>query len=1337
MEVAVKVSTMIVLFMLVLTGLAYPVQNVKLSDRPSGATLLSEDQSGLTMRLDIGEVDFSEVNTSSGSFVLASVDGLGRSQKIGEPNLPILNRLISIPYGCDLQVEVVNSTFQEISLSALNLHNPIMPVQPPLSKSADPATVPFEYNQSLYQHSGYYSLPLSSVQVLGTMRAMRLGMVTIAPVEYDPTGNNLRVYKNVTVHISYLHPDWATTRDIWERYDSPVFDVAYRQAFNYHDQLPIIQRDHTRYPIKYAIVSARMFEAQLQPFIQWKIQRGFNVVVGYTDVIGTSNTAIKTWLHNLYDAGTPSDPAPSFVLLVGDAQQIPPFAFTGHISDLSFCEYTNDTYPEVYYGRFSAQTTAQLQPQIDKTLEYEKYLMPDPSYLGRVTMIAGVDGNMAQVWANGQINYGTSQYFNSSHGITSNTWLYPASSGNVEAAIIATYNQGVAYANYTAHGGHDSWSDPTLTVSNVNALTNNHKYPLAVGNCCLTNTFGTDYGDPCLGEAWLQAANKGAIGYIGASDYSYWDEDYWWGVGYRASIIENPTYSAAHLGAYDGTFHTHGEADTSYYITNDAMLYCGNLAVSQSGSSMIAYYWQVYHLMGDPSVMTYFGVPSANTVVHSGSMLFNAASYSVQAVPGSYVGISIDGVLHGAGLIGSSGVADITLVPFTGPGTANIVVTAQNRIPYMGTIQLIAPSGPFVVFDSSTVNDAAGNNNGIIDCGENIVLGVRLKNVGPDTAHAVSATISSTDTYVTITDNNESYGNIVGNNGTVNRPSAFAFNVSGNAPDNHNITFQITMTDNVPNTWNGSIVLTSHSPVLTYVSMQINDSGGNNDGLLDPGETAQLIVTIHNGGSGQATAATGVMSESDAYVTVTDPNGSFGNIIGGANGSNSGDAFAISINSSCPPGHAMNLNLALSSTGGYTAQAQIPVIIGHRSNIYTDDFSTDHGWTGLGGAGEWTIGTANGGTGSDTHGGADPSADHSPTSDDKVLGNDLTSGTGGDYSPSLTQTYWVTSPTIDCSNATGVRLQFYRWLGVERSQYDHAYLQAFDGIAWDSLFENDYSNTVDESSWNLNQYDISSYADHNANFKIRFGIGVTDDGWEFCGWNIDDIVISGYQTAPPPTGPDLSFSISSMADTLAQGDSTACPFKIYNLGGAELLITFTCPAGWLGYSGNQISIPAHDSTTYSVIMRSAGFDPDLYATTLNYTSNDTGNASGAIPVSLLIQIVQPQCEYFVGDINGSGGMTGLDVTYAVRFFKGGLQPEYSCECPPGSGNSWFVAGDVNGSCSFSGLDVTYMVRYFKGGEAPFSCPDCPGSFILKSPKNPRPIPAIMKQTERNKSGLSE
>ncbi len=1191
-----KSSTLVFVILLALTGLAYPAQTVNIGLTPSGAELLFQDQSGIDLRVDVGELNFDEINTSEGQFILITSDGLGSSQNIGEPNLPILNRLISIPYGCELQCEVTSSEYQDISLSDLNLTNPIMPVQPPLSKGVDPATVPFEYNRSVYQQSGYYSQQLASAQILGVMRAMRMGLVSIAPIQYNPLENTLRVYKTVTVHISYLHPDWTTTRQTWERLDSPVYSTVYGQVFNYVGQESMLLEDHTRYPIKYVIVSPRMFETQLQPFIQWKIKKGFKVVVGYTDVIGTTNTAIKTWIHNLYDAGTPDDPAPSFVLLVGDAQQIPPFSFSTHISDLSFCEFTNDTYPEIYYGRFSAQTVAQLTPQIDKTLEYEKYLMPDPSYLGRVTMISGVDANYAQHQGNGQINYGTRYYFNSAHGITSNTWLYPASNGNVEAAIIATINSGVSFINYTAHGSHDGWADPSLSTSNVNALTNAHKYTLAVGNCCLTNTFGTDYSDPCMGEAWLQGANKGAIGYIGASNNSYWDEDYYWGVGWHTVIDNGPDYDPTRLGAYDGVFHTHGEPVSRHYVTNDAMLYCGNLAVTQSGSSMIAYYWQIYHLMGDPSVMTYLGLPTTNNVVHTGSMLFSGTTYTVQADPGSYVGISLDGVLHGASYIDSSGSANITLDPFSGPGTADIVVTAQNRIPYTGTIQLIAPSGPFVVFDSSSVNDATGNNNGIIDASEHIILGVRLKNVGPDTAHAVSATLACTDTFVTVTDNTESYGDIIGNNGTVNRPSAFAFNVSGRTPENHNISFQITMTDDAAHNWNGTISLPVHSPALSYASIQINDGSGNNNGALDPGETAQLVVTLQNNGSGQAFAITGILSENDTYISLGDANGTFGNILAGGNGNNSGDLFSITASSSCPLGHTFNLILALTGADGYVTSVQIPMVVGIRVPIYTDDFSTNRGWTGLGGLGQWTIGACTGGAGNDTHGGPDPSVDHSPTSDNKVLGTDLTSGTGGDYDSNLTQTYWVTSPTIDCSNYSGVQLQFYRWLGVERVLYDTAYLQAYNGSAWVTLFRND--STLDESAWILRTHNISSYADHNANFKIRFGIGGSDHAWQFCGWNIDDILINGYQEVAPGN-PDLSLSINSLADTLVQGDSASHSFKIYNGGTSDLRITFNCTAAWVRYSGNQITVPANDSANYSLTLRSASLSPGPFATIVN------------------------------------------------------------------------------------------------------------------------------------------
>jgi len=48
------------------------------------------------------------------------------------------------------------------------------------------------------------------------------------------------------------------------------------------------------------------------------------------------------------------------------------------------------------------------------------------------------------------------------------------------------------------------------------------------------------------------------------------------------------------------------------------------------------------------------------------------------------------------------------------------VVTAFNYIPYISTIDVVPASGPYIVYTSNIVNDASGNNNGLIDYGENI-----------------------------------------------------------------------------------------------------------------------------------------------------------------------------------------------------------------------------------------------------------------------------------------------------------------------------------------------------------------------------------------------------------------------------------------------------------------------------------------------------------------------------------------------------------------------------------------------------------------------------------------
>ena len=82
------------------------------------------------------------------------------------------------------------------------------------------------------------------------------------------------------------------------------------------------------------------------------------------------------------------------------------------------------------------------------------------------------------------------------------------------------------------------------------------------------------------------------------------------------------------------------------------------------------------------------------------------------------------------------------------------------------------------------------------------------------------------------------------------------------------------------------------------------------------------------------------------------------------------------------------------------------------------------------------------------------------------------------------------------------------------------------------------------------------------------------------------------------------------------------------------------------------------------------------------------------------------CTYTAGDINGNNTFNGLDVTFAVSYFKGGPAPTFMCDCPPHG--VWYAAGDVNASCTLNGLDVTYAVAYLKGqGPAPVACPDCP------------------------------
>ncbi len=655
----------------------------------SSIELVDQKANGLRYHVQVGDIQTLDVSTKGGDFTRLVLPGFHATHDAGAPELPMINTLIAVPHGADARIEVSNVVTRTVKLADFGITGRLMPAQPSMPKNADVETWPFVYDESAYAVDRV-GRDLTAVAPQGRLRSVDFARLEFAPVTYLPLTGELEIVESADLEVVYEGGDRTAGAALHAKTNSPFFDHLYTQfdgAKGLHDSYPDLVSD----VVTMVIVTPSMFEFQLTDFVNWKTQRGFHVVVAVigTPEVGSTTSSIQSYIHDLYDNGTPALPAPSFVLFVGDVAQCPTFTVSGDATDRPYCAVDGDYVPDIYYGRFSATNASQLQAMIDKTMMYDQFTMPDPSYLGEVTMIAGVDSGFAPTHGNGQINYGTSNYFNAAHGIYSNTWLYPASDGGgVPAAIVQTVSDGVAYINYTAHGSQTNWSDPSFTQSNINSLSNDGKYCLAVGNCCLTSTY--DYSE-CFAETWLRAANKGAIGYIGGSNSTLWDEDFWWGVGScsSGSIGANPTYAGTGLGAYDGVFHDHGEGMDQWYVTNDALIFAGNLAVQEAGSGYTSYYWNIYNLMGDPSLSTYMGVPDPNTVTVDA---MGGTSITVSAVPGSYVGLSQGTTLIGAGSVGASGSVTIDFITTPDGGQPlHMVVTAQNREPHVEDILMASP----------------------------------------------------------------------------------------------------------------------------------------------------------------------------------------------------------------------------------------------------------------------------------------------------------------------------------------------------------------------------------------------------------------------------------------------------------------------------------------------------------------------------------------------------------------------------------------------------------------------------------------------------------------------
>ncbi|PLW91869.1 MAG: hypothetical protein C0592_13705, partial [Marinilabiliales bacterium] len=686
------------LFLFSFSLIAQQTSFIDLSASESKLEVLSSTPDKLILNTSVDNFEWSTTTVPIyGAFTELKVEGMTFASTVGQPKFPVYSNLIEVPYGATIDVVITGYTEEVIDLDQMGLPR-IIPAQPSYSKSSDPNDRVFQIDNKYYNTNALVESELVKTEINGIMRGVRIGRVEVCPYHYNPVENELIVYNNLTFEIQFKNADHVTTEQNKSRYFTPDFEPSYNMLLNY--RAPAAKDAFTDYsaPLKYVIVAERMMETTLQPFVQWKEESGFNVIEAYTDVIGSSSAAITSYLQGLYDAATPSDPAPLYVLIIGDHGDIPGQASqtSSHITDLYYACYDGggDYLPDLYYGRISASTTTELQNALDKILPYEQYTIPSGAYLNNSMMIAGVDGTYAQSHGDGTIYYIVDNYVNTSHNLT-NIYAYyyaytsgpysvmSSNSAGAEADIESKISSGVGFANYTAHCDHDGWSDPAIRRSDIANFNNINEYPFMIGNCCLSFEF--DQND-AFGEMLLYTANEGAVGYIGTTNFSYWDEDVYWGIGLTSlsittANVPNHNYSNTGLGVYDGVYHENGEPYADWYYTGRQMVHMGNTAVQASSSTRKQYYWEIYHCVGDPSIMPYMYEPPALSLTYSTPNI-GATTLAVTTEPYTYVAISQDGVLLDVGWSGAGTAVNLSFTAING-NDLTIVGTKQNRAPYI------------------------------------------------------------------------------------------------------------------------------------------------------------------------------------------------------------------------------------------------------------------------------------------------------------------------------------------------------------------------------------------------------------------------------------------------------------------------------------------------------------------------------------------------------------------------------------------------------------------------------------------------------------------------------
>ena len=899
----------------------------------------------------------------------------------GEPSLPYAAVSLLLPPG-EVATGIEIITGEEVFIDGSYRIYPKQYVQP---VSHGKSGI-FAFNETIYQQDSDYPAQIHGELSTGFMNGYAVAMSAFTPMKYNPATGQVSYYKSVTARLTSGSGQKAASAIQNINSSEPVLERLSNLIQNPEAVKEYPIRDVRNDDYLMLIITPAQFEDDFQQLIEFYAPRGLNGQIATTEYIysNMSGQDNKEKIRN-YIIQEYQDHGVQHVTLGGDVEHVPYRGFYCTVQSSSVYEDDNipsdlyfsgldgtwndngnnlwgeigedDLLPEIGIGRFSVSNQSEMDALINKTMSYQGSPvlgeLRDPFLVGE--WLYGSPETYGADYLDLLIGYQNENGYETTgipedHNIET---LYERDQSWSASTLMGKINEGHAFIHHVGHANTTytmKFYNSDITNSNfsqVNGVT--HNYPLIYSHGCICGDFTSS---DCIAERMINIDN------------------------FAAAVLMNSRYGWFNEGQTEGpAAHLHRELVDAFYTDKEAHIGMAYTISRIATAPWVnapgqheegALRWNFYdcNVLGDGALRVWTDEPTDISANYQDALPIGVPSISITVngngspMEGLYCVFMKDGVNFGMAITDASGAAEIEFTEAIADlGDAAIFVSGWNTQVTEFPVTIIPNGGAYVVYESSEINDENGNNNGIPEYNESIMLTTDMKNVGTAQADNVTVTLSSSDAYVSITDNTEDFGNIAGG-ATVSMDDAFAFDIDATIPNQHAISFTAQAVGQ--DTWSSSFSVVVCAPDLSFTGFVVDDASGNNNGHLDPGETADVIVAVANEGDAGALEVSAMMSSSDPYITV---NTTSAQDLGDMNpGATDQVIFSVTVDDDIPAGYTANVDVSMEAMYGIVASDELSFVFADYCEASTgteDEFISHVSFGDIENSSDWQGGVAN------------------------------------------------------------------------------------------------------------------------------------------------------------------------------------------------------------------------------------------------------------------------------------------------------------------------------------------------------------------------------------------